>query len=355
MSERLPEDVDAIDDLPLPRERERLVGQAAAEAEVLDVLRTGRFHHAWLLCGPEGIGKATFAFRLARFLLANAAKSPAELGEAADLDVPAHSPVARQIARLSHPDLFVLRRALDDKGKIRGEISVKDARKLLHLFETTSGALGWRIAIVDAADDLNRNASNALLKMLEEPPPRALFLIVAHQPDRLLPTIRSRCRRLDLAPLDEGAMDELVGELAPHVAPDRRSAAIARASGSARRALTLLSGDGIELVAEIEAVLDALPRLDPRRAGALADKISRPGTDNELALFRETLADWARGRIRAGTRERGAVAGLARLAETVAAIAEAHATADVFNLDKRQLVLRNLADLADALGRRSAA
>jgi DNA polymerase-3 subunit delta' len=352
--ELLPEDIDAIDGVPLPRHTDRLLGHESAERAFLEAFRASRLPHAWLICGPEGIGKATLAFRIARFVLKHA--DPALVRNPADLSIPADDPVARKIARLAHPDLFLLRRMINpDSGKIRGEISVHDTRELLHRFQTTSAAQGWRVAIVDSADDLNRNAANALLKMLEEPPPRALFLIVAHRPAGLLPTVRSRCRHLVLdAPSDE-VVTTIVADLMADADASVRAQAIRRAGGSPRRALQLLSGSGIETIAAVEGLLDQLPKIDLRVLHRLADQLARKDRESEFTLFYDTLATWVAARLRDGAERGQGTAALARLAEAAAAISQARATAEVFNLDRRQTVVTAVTDLAVAMGRRPAA
>jgi DNA polymerase III subunit delta' len=327
--EHLPEDIDAIGDLPLPRERARLVGHAGPEAAFLAATASDRLHHAWLLTGPEGVGKATFAYRAARHLLA-------ERPGAQSLDLAEDHLVFRRVAQLSHPDLTILRRSPSKEGKVRTETSVEDVRGLLHLFQSTSGAQGWRIAIVDPADDMNRNAANALLKMLEEPPPRAIFLIVSHDPARLLPTIRSRCRRLAFAPLAHDDLARVVDELAPDAETSLRAEALARAGGSARRALSLLVDGGIETIQAIEAVLNALPKLDTRGANALAERLSRRGAEAEHALFLDTVSAWVHARVRSGVE---------KYQQGVAA----QGVAEAYNLDKKRAVLDALADLADAM------
>ncbi len=169
-----------------PRRRRTLYGHGAAEARLLGALRSGKLHHAWLLAGPRGIGKATLAYRFARFLL----QFP-DAGGRTSLQLAPEMPSARQVAAGAHPDLLVIERVYDAKNKrLKSEIAVDDARLAGNFFALTAGAGGWRIAIVDAADDLNSESSNALLKILEEPPPKSVFLLVSHRPGTLLRTIR---------------------------------------------------------------------------------------------------------------------------------------------------------------------
>ena len=198
-----------------PRERLKLVGHGEAEQTLLSAFQSGRLPHAWLISGPRGIGKATLAYRFARFLL-NGGSEGGLFGGPDDLSVPAESSVAHRVAAQAHPDLRVVERTANERtGKLRTEIVVDDVRDLSHFLRLTPSDGGWRIAIVDAADEMNRNAANALLKILEEPPDRAVLLVVSHAPGRLLPTIRSRCRKLVMKPLPLDQTDALIGEFLP--------------------------------------------------------------------------------------------------------------------------------------------
>ncbi len=217
------EDQDEPDRLgihPHPREAPRLIGHDEAKEAILSGLRQGRLHHAWLIGGPEGIGKATFAYQVAKRLLGG---QPASAG----FDSDPNAQASRLVAQLAHPDLMVLRRQYEpDKKKVSTVINVETARRALDLFGSTSGAGGWRVCIVDSAEDLNASSANALLKVLEEPPPKSIFLIVAHQPQRVLATIRSRCRKLALRPLSD---EQILGVL--------RQIGVGDPEGDIRRAL----------------------------------------------------------------------------------------------------------------------
>ena len=206
-AEALPEP-DRVEGAPHPRETAHLYGQAAAEAAFLDSYRRGRLHHGWLLTGPRGVGKATLAWKIARFLLA----TPADDGgmfappPPETLDIPEDHPVARRMRALGEPGLFLLRRGENDSGTgLSAEIRIDEVRKVKHFFQMSAADGGRRVVIIDAADEMNVQASNGVLKILEEPPPNATLLLISHQPSRLLPTIRSRCRELRLSPL--GAED----------------------------------------------------------------------------------------------------------------------------------------------------
>ncbi|MBN8937541.1 MAG: DNA polymerase III subunit delta', partial [Rhizobiales bacterium] len=198
--------------IPAPRETGELYGHTEAEAALLDAYRSGRIPHAWLIGGENGVGKATLAYRMARFVLAYPDPTMPEVRNATSLAVPADHPVTLRIAGQAQAGLLVLERVINEKtGKLFTEIRVEDVRRTVPFFGLAAGGDGWRIAIVDPVEDLNRSGENALLKVLEEPPPRALLLLVSHAPGRVLPTIRSRCRMLMLRPL---AADDVVRAVA---------------------------------------------------------------------------------------------------------------------------------------------
>src|SRR6516165_11749449 len=196
--EQLPESTVAV---PASRANPDLVGHESAERELRRLVEAGRLPHAILLSGPRGIGKATLAFRFARFLLANGDDRTNAVAESG-LAINPESGVFRRVAAGGHADLLPIERAYDPRRRrLRGEIVVEDAREITSFFRLTAAEEGWRIVIVDGAEEMNRSAANALLKVLEEPPRQALLLLVSHSPGRLLPTIRSRCRRFPLVPL----------------------------------------------------------------------------------------------------------------------------------------------------------
>ncbi|GEP05123.1 DNA polymerase III subunit delta' [Methylobacterium oxalidis] len=348
--ERTADDAEAGDlaDVPRPRESATLVGHAAAEAAFAGAIASGRLHHAWLIGGPQGIGKATLAYRVARYLLANPDPDPAPPRSLA-VD-PAH-PVARKVAALSHPNLVALRRhRLPGAKALPTKIGVDAARRALDLFGATAGNAGYRICIVDSAEDLNPNSANALLKMVEEPPPHSLFLIVSHAPGRLLPTIRSRCRALALRPLAEAEVTQVLSGLpAPFRAPEAASLARAAAlsEGSVARAVAMLDPATAGLVTEVEALLAGIERPDWRRILALAEKLA--GRDAE-PLFEASLDTVYRFVSSELDRRRAEPpARLAALVEVCDKTARAAREAATYNLDRRPLVLSLFGDLAGAV------
>jgi DNA polymerase III subunit delta' len=254
---------------PDPRANPLLIGHAAAEATLAEAMRSGRMHHAWLLTGPQGIGKATLAFRFARRLFAGPLPG-------ASLALDANSTVFRRVAVGAHADLLTIEREWDAKRKrLRGEIVVDDVRRVAEFLHLTPAEGGWRVVVLDGAEDLNRNAANALLKVLEEPPPRAILLLVCSAAGRLLPTIRSRCRRLRLEALDEAAMAELLRHYLPDAAEPERERLAALGEGSIGRALQLSEGGGVGMADMVGKVLDAVPALGAARAYEVADALGR--------------------------------------------------------------------------------
>ena len=282
----------------------RLIGHESAEKAFLNALEAGRMPHAWLVTGPKGVGKATLAFRMARALLAAPAEAPAEAGglfgdapkAAATLEMePGHS-VFRRLAELAHSDFRLLRRSLNDKGKLRSEIVIEDVRAAIDFLRLTPAEGAWRVLIVDAADDLNRNAANALLKILEEPRPRTVLILVSHAPGRLLPTIRSRCRRLTLAPLPEAVMEAEIRSRAPDLAGEDLHLVAALAEGSLGHALTLIESDALALFREIAGLLLRWPNADTAALHKLADRLGGRGAEREFEQGAELL-EWIGARF----------------------------------------------------------
>ena len=271
---------DRVEGWPAPEEQPHWYGSVAAERTLLDSYRSGRMHHAWLLGGPKGIGKATLAFRFARFVLANPDPHSADVAAATDLSVPETHPAFRKVASRAHPNLLVLERPWDEQHKrFKTVVAVDEIRRTVSFFGSTGGEDNWRVAIVDPADDMNDASANALLKILEEPPQRSLFLIVAHAPGRALPTIRSRTRRLDVAPLDAEAIAAAFRGHGEDDAFEAEDFALAGrlAGGSLRRAIALVEGGGIETYRDLARLLARLPNVDVEAMHALADRVSGRG------------------------------------------------------------------------------
>jgi len=332
-------------DVLLPRETTALFGHAAAERALLDAYKGGRIPHAWLIGGPPGIGKATLAYRLARFVLAHPDAAAAAVQNAHSLEVERDNPVARRIASQAQGDLLVLERVInDDTGKLYTVIRVDDVRRAVPFFGSTAGEGGWRVAIVDAVDDLQREGANALLKVLEEPPPRTLLILVSHAPGRELPTIRSRCRRLLLRPLDAADVAKAVAAATGRDADDAEvQNAAAAADGSPGRALGLLEGPALALRQRVLDLFAQLPDPDPRALHALGDALggSEPAT---LAVFMDLVNGWLSARLGNGTEARPA---LARIAETWERVNRAAREVEIYNLERKPLVFSVFGLLAE--------
>lgn len=258
-----PDDPDRLHGAPHPRETASLYGQEAAEAGFLAALATGRPHHGWIIAGPRGVGKATLAWRIARHMVAGAGGGSLAMDPA--------DPVFRQVAAGASPQVALCRRGRDERsGRLRTAIGVDEVRSLRGFFQVSAADAGWRVAIVDAADELTPQAANALLKTLEEPPARAMLLLVCHRPAALLPTLRSRCRDLRCRPLGADDLARALGD-AGATGPLDTDVLAQLAVGSVGEAIRLGEVDGPAIHGEITALLRSAPGLDRRRAIALAD------------------------------------------------------------------------------------
>ncbi len=334
---------------PHPRKTQELFGHAEAERVLLDAYRSARVPHAWLIGGPRGIGKATLAYRMARFVLAHPDPSAAAVKSAPSLAVDPEHVVVRRIAAQAQGDLLVLERSEDDKGKMRTVITVDQVRRNVSFFGSTPGEGGWRVCIIDSADELKQpEAANALLKMLEEPPPRSLFLLVSHAPGQQLATIRSRCRLLNLHPL---ASADVARAVAAALGRDAEDAEVIEAAGLAEgsvgRAFSMLGGPVLALRRRLIQLLDRLPDIDPMALHALGDAMA--GTDPQtLEAFRDTINGWLSARIESGPQESRV---MARVAETWDKVNRAAVEADTFNLERKPLVFSVFGLLADAARR----
>jgi DNA polymerase-3 subunit delta' len=271
-----------------PRENPHLSGHERAERELSRLAEAGRLPHALLLSGPRGIGKATLAFRLTRFLLAG---PDARVGERMTTDP--HSSVFRRVAAGGHADVLTVERAYDPRRRrLRSEILVEDTREIAGFLRRTAAEEGWRIVIVDGAEEMNRNAANALLKILEEPPRRALLLLISHMAGRLLPTIRSRCRHFPLAPLPQPLVLELLERYRPELAPPEAAALAQLAGGSIGRAIELADAGGITLYRSILTTLAQVPRIDVAELYTFADKLARPDAETIYRASEELLSQF---------------------------------------------------------------
>ena len=333
-----PVETDRIPGFAHPRETTTLVGQDQALTRAARVIRGATPPQGWLISGPPGIGKATLAYRIARYLLVHGATDSG----AADLSAPDTDPNAQQLAAGSHPGLLVLKRGENpDTGKLMNVLSVDEIRKLANFFGMTSGAGGWRVAIVDTADDMNDNAANALLKLLEEPPRRAMLLLLSNRPGRLLPTIRSRCQRLELRPLDSQLVVRALENLLPDSNSEERAQLARLSGGSIGAALVLAGGDGAALAAEADKLIDSARAPDLLALLALGEKISRmkDGVERFGGFLLESMA--ARIRTRAATRDPH----LDRWTAALTRLEDSFARAEGLYLEPRQILLSAARDM----------
>jgi DNA polymerase-3 subunit delta' len=360
--EELPE-ADRLESFPHPRHTKVLFGQEDAERTLAAALASRRMHHAWLLAGPQGIGKATLAYGFARAALA----TPEErdpFGQS--LEVGEDTIASRQVRALSHPGLLLLRRPYDVKAKrFATSIPVDEVRRLRSFLALRAAGDGWRVVIVDEANELNVNAANALLKSLEEPPVRTVFLLVSSAPGQLVPTIRSRCRMLTLPPLDDkdlrkAATQALTVAEAPLPGEADWAPLMHLAGGSAGHLLGLLGAGGLELQGRIDRLLGLLPRVDWKAVHALSDELQPIAAQVRFDLFFELLLGTlarlihtvATGEGSPETRALAArIVGDTRLASFAALwerVAREKADTLALNLDRKSLVMETVAGLAAA-------
>jgi len=272
-----------------PRANPDLVGHEDAARELRRLLEAGRLPHAILLSGPRGIGKATLAFRFARFLLARGDHSTEAVGKDG-LAIARESAVFHRVAAGGHADLLTVERGYDPRRRrLRGEIVVDNAREITSFFRLTAAEDGWRIVVVDGAEEMNTSAANALLKVLEEPPRQALLVLVSHSPGRLLPTVRSRCRRFPLAPLAHDVVAQLLRRYRPDLPQPEAEALAVLSGGSIGRALELADAGGLRLYRSILEMLSQMPGIDVIRVHAFADQLARVDADDSYRVAWELL------------------------------------------------------------------
>lgn len=380
MSESEIPESDRLGGYPHPREVADFKGQAEAEQALFDAFMRGRMQHAWLLTGPKGIGKATLAYRMARFVLHYGTPEKARAAGARDLFVPEDTSVFHQVAAGSHPNLITVRRPWDDKNKkLKTVITVDEVRRIGHFFGLTAGERGaWRVVVIDSADEMNANAANALLKALEEPPPNGLFLVLSHQPGRLLPTIRSRCRTLRMTPLDPEEIATMIA--AAEQAAEAQAAGTRKkvtltpegerlmlahlAEGSVGRALSIAGSGGLALYRELASLLVQLPRIDIAALHTFADKAGKRGADDTYETMIELLTHWLQRLVRAGAeldsgpdivegegvamRRLAAGGSLDRWVEVWEKISQMTARGEALNTD-RKLVILNVFSMLEAV------
>ena len=328
---------DRIDDVPTPAEHTNLAGHADVLDDLVSQYAAGSLHHALMLTGPRGVGKATMAFHLARHLLAFPDRDTSPRKYSVE-GIPDH--VLRQVSNGGHPNLLHLTRPWDERAKkFKTQVTIEQVRRTQAFFSLTAGGQGYRIAIIDSADEMNAAAANALLKVLEEPPKRALFLVLSHAPGGLLPTIRSRCQAIRLRPVPDEELVPLLPVLQPDTLGrnDERIAALAQ--GSVRRALQLRAGKLIDEFASFENLAAAGANGAPAdwlMAHRIADALLPVARASDYDLFFDLALGWIAARPRQGGLPLAAVAGWAEVWE---GLNESRRLADAYNLDRKQAVL----------------
>lgn len=319
-----------------PAANPRLFGHAAAEAFLAESYRSGKGHHAILIEGPEGIGKATLAFRLAAHMLKH--EVPAEAPDHLE-DPDPGSLAGRQMASGASHNVLHIERPVDEKsGRLKSAITVDEVRKVGKFFGQTSGSGNWRIAIIDPADDMNRNAANALLKILEEPPRKSLLLLLTHAPGKLLPTIRSRCMRLRLDPLHPADMEAALGHLGVSIPAASKELVLSLAGGSVGEALKLINYGGLDIIAAFRDLLASEGPARRRKMHKLADVLA--GKDAEIihgffiSHVTGELMRMARDSALAGSLHEAD-----RLSRLSTDLGERIAISQGYNLDKKQTII----------------
>ena len=357
-----------------PRHTADLIGHDGAEKTLLNAASGGRLPHAWLFTGPKGIGKTTLAFRFARYLFTQA---PGQGGAAGGLfaadDIPAHvpeslyvdpeRPVFHRVASGGHGDLMTVEQRLNDRGKLSTQIRIEDVRQAIDFAHMTSSEGGYKVIIVDGAELMNRASENAFLKMLEEPPAHCVIILVSHNPGRLLPTTRSRCRTLAMKPLTAEQVTSLMTRHMPGVAADEAAELARLSEGSIGRAMSLAAGGGLEIYRDVVNIFASLPDLDGAAVQALAAKLSKAGADDAYYSGVELFRWWLSRVVLAASRGAEADASLSPEEQGIAARAAATAilpvwlarldqaeslirSADPLNLDRKQVILSLFLSLA---------
>jgi DNA polymerase-3 subunit delta' len=340
---------DAIEGIPVPAESSQLIGHEANVLEFLAHYKTGKLHHAHFLTGPKGIGKSTFAMHMARHILSNpeSKSAPDEL-RPQDLS----NPVDAQIASRAHPNLLHLQRPWDTSTKkFKTKLTVDEVRRTVPFFGNSRGDSGWRVAIVDSIDDMNANAANALLKVLEEPPERTVFFVLAHSVAKVLPTIRSRCQHTPMKPL---SADQLVGALkyldvAQETSTNDQELLAKLSCGSVRDAITLSNEGGLELYRSFEMICKNLSNPDFGTIHSLAEKVASraAGGNDRYKILLDFAERYMEARATGKTGDVKSVSMLARWAEVWEKTRNSVRAADAYNLDRKQVILNLFQDMGE--------
>jgi len=347
-----------------------LIGHEGAERTFLEAFNSDRLHHAWLISGPKGIGKATLAWKFAKFLLtrpndddAGLFGEPLPRHEATSLNIDAENPDLKRIESGGHGGLRLVERTENEKtGKLRNDIVVGDIRKIITFFSQTSTEGGWRVAIIDAADEMNNNAANALLKVLEEPPEKSIIFLVAHAPGKLLPTIKSRCRTLKLNALAEDSVQAVLAGRFPELGTEELLTLSRLAEGAPGRAIDLNMQGGVALYRQMGSLLTDLPRLNVPGVHQLAGQLAGVKSDAQYRLFIQIFLSWVERLIRQSATNTAApdimdgesaqiarisaLAGVDRWLDLWEKMSRLVMRADAVNLDRKQVIVNLFTSLS---------
>lgn len=363
---------DAAIDTLHPALSDDLLGHEGAEKEFLAAYNGGRMHHAWLITGPKGIGKATLAYKIAKFLLSQRLERAGDSlfgdnlpkSEPTSLDIDPHSDDIQRIKSMAHGGLMTVARSEDPKKKtLRKMIVIDDVRRAHKFFNTTSAEGGWRVVIVDAADEMNRNSANALLKILEEPPQHSILLLVAHAPGKLLPTIRSRCRQLKLTAMSTDSVKSVLTAKYPDLDTAELEKIAILAEGSPGRAIRLAQEKGLPLYERMIDLLSSVPRLNVPQLHKLAGELGPVKADVSYRLFMEHLSGWLGRLVRFSAsgeppfiihsseealfQRLSDTCGVDRWIEVWEKMHRLEIRADGLNMDRKQLLVSLFATIAD--------
>ncbi len=357
-----------------PRSNPDFSGHEDVEKSLLQDYLSGRLPHALVLTGPPGIGKATLAFRLARFLLSQAeGQSSGLFGDVApdasrpefesgafapptSLYLTPEHPVFRRVASAGHMDFITVEREIDEKkGRLKTEISVEAVRRIHPFLRMTAAEGGWRVVIVDSAEYLSTSSQNALLKILEEPPKKTVLILTTSQPGSFLPTIRSRCRMIHMEPLSEKTIGSLLDKMAPGLAMDEKTILCRLAQGSIGKALQFYQDDGVKLYRELLGVVSTMPDLDMVKVHELAEKLGKYGAEQSFSTAAEIMTGWCERQARAVVRGQRLLDVLPGDAEVFQKIDSAYPhghffrawekisqlvlQTEIYNLDKKQAII----------------
>lgn len=361
IAETLPVSDEEEAGLKEPRFSSFCLGHGVFEKSFLKNFAAGKVPHALIFSGRKGIGKSTMAFRVARFLLKYGSRDAAPeslfaepsspLPESLDLDQ--NDPVFRRVASGGHADLLYVGRSVDErKGKLKNGVDIEAARKIVPFLRLNASGGGWRVVIIDDADTMNRNAQNAILKILEEPPAQTLLILVAHRAGALIPTIRSRAQLMHFSSLSEKSLRELLFKHSPDLSEVHRKRLVQLADGSIGEALRLLEQGGLEIFEQTGQLLEKAPQWDWVSIHSLADELCRPGAEDSFLAFQEIIQGMMRKVLHAKARGQAFpdwVAGpfehminhssLAALSKTCESLQDHFIQVNKANLEKRQAVM----------------